>query len=135
MGKGQKQKTAGMAVLQGTAAALALYGAGAALLAWLLVGGRLPETAAFPALAVLCVLAALVDGSLCARRTPWGTLPSALLGAAAFAAVLAGVGAACWGALTLTGRGGILLLCALAGGCLAGLLGGRRRGKGKRKRK
>ena len=74
-------------------------------------------------------------GPLCARRPLWGMLPSAMLPAALFAVVLLGVGLLCWEGIAWTGRGGALLLCALAGGLRAALLSaaGKRRGKGRRR--
>lgn len=136
MGKGRKQQTAvWMVFLQGLLAALGVYLAGQLLLALLLVKGTLPEGMAFPAVAVLCAAAAVCGGLLTVRRSPWGTLPAGLLTAGLFAGVLLVVGLSCWESVTWTGHGGVLLLCALAGGLLAGLLGGRRKRGGKRKRK
>lgn len=135
MAKGQRQKPAApwMVFLRGGAAALGVYLAGLLLLALLLVRGTLPEKSAFPAVAVLCAAAVFCGGMTAARRSPWGTLPAGLACAALFAAVLAAVGTAFWQGITWTGRGGILLLCALAGGLLAGLLGGRKRKRRKQK--
>lgn len=134
MAKGKRQQAAPWAAFaQGGLLALGVYLLGLLLLALLLVKGTVPERSAFPAVAVLCVLAVLCGGLVAARRSPWGTLPAALLCAVLFAAVLAAVGTGFWQGITWTGRGGILLLCALGGGVLAGLLGGRRRGKRKRK--
>jgi len=136
MGKGRKQQTAvWMVFLQGLLAALGIYLAGQLLLALLLVKGTLPEGAAFPAVAALCAAAVACGGLLTVRRSPWGTLPAGLLTAGLFAGVLLVVGLSCWESVTWMGHGGILLLCALAGGLLAGLLGGRRKRGGKRKRK
>ena len=134
MAKGKKRRTAaGVVLLQGTAMSLGVYLAGLLLLALLVVKGAVPERAAFPAVAVLCLLGALGGGGVVARRTPWGPLPAALLNTALFAAVLLVVGLACW-ADGIGSKGIILLLCALAGGLAAGLLGGRRGGR-RRKRK
>lgn len=130
MGKGRKQQTAvWMVFLQGLLAALGIYLGGQLLLALLLVKGTLPEGGAFPAVAVLCGLSVACGGLLTVRRSPWGTLPAGLLTAGLFAGVLLVVGLSCWESITWLGRGGILLLCALAGGALAGLLGGRRKRK------
>lgn len=135
MGKGQKQRQAApwMAFLKGGALALGVYLAGLLFLALLLVRGTLPEGSAFPVVAALCVLAVFCGGLTAARQSPWGTLSAGLLCAALFAAVLAAVGTAFWQGITWTGHGGALLLCALAGGVLAGLLGGRRKKRRKRK--
>lgn len=134
MAKGKKKRTAaGIVLLQGMAVSVIVYLAGLLLLALLVVKGAVPERAAFPAVAVLCLLGALGGGGVVARRTPWGPLPAALLNTALFAAVLLVVGLACW-ADGIGSKGIILLLCALAGGLAAGLLGGRRGGR-RRKRK
>ena len=97
------------------------------LLTLLLTRGTVPEGSAFPVLAALALAAALGGGILTARRTRWGTLPSALSSAGLFAALTAAAGALCWREeIQWLGRGGILLLCVLAGGVLAGVLAGRR---------
>ena len=133
MGKGKRKRTAaGMVLLQGSAAALGIYLAGILPLALLVVKGAVPERAAFPAVAVLCLLGTLSGGVVTARRTPWGPLSAALLNTALFAAVLLVVGLACWPD-GIGSRGVILLLCALGGGLAAGLLGGRRGRRRKRK--
>lgn len=133
MAKGKKKRTAaGMVLLQGTIVSVGVYLAGVALLALLAVKGVVPERASFPAVAVLCLLGALCGGGVTARRTPWGPLPAALLNTVLFTAVLLVVGLACWS--DGIGSGGmILLLCALGGGLAAGLLGGRRGRRRKRK--
>lgn len=88
----------------------------------------------FPAVTALCLLSALAGGALCARRPVWGPLPSAMLCAALFAGLLAVVGILCWEeGIAWTGHGGILMLCSLTGGLLAGVLG--RGGRKKKKRK
>lgn len=135
MGKGQKRRQAApwTSFVKGGALALGVYLAGLLLLALLLIKGTLPEGSAFPAVAGLCVLAVFCGGVVSARQSPWGTLPAALACAALFAVALAGVGTAFWQGITWTGRGGVLLLCVLAGGVLAGLLGGRKKRKRKRK--
>ena len=133
MAKGKKRRTAaGVVLLQGAAVSVIVYLAGILLLALLVVKGMVPERAAFPAVAVLCLLGALSGGGVTARRTPWGPLPAALLNTALFAAVLLVVGLACWPD-GIGSRGVILLLCALGGGLAAGLLGGRRGRRRKRK--
>lgn len=133
MAKGKKKRTAtGVVLVQGTAVAAGVYLAGVLLLALLVVKGAVPERAAFPAVAALCLLGALSGGGMVARRTPWGPLPAALLNTVLFAAVLLVVGLACWPD-GIGGRGVILLLFALGGGLTAGLLGGRRGRRRKRK--
>ena len=133
MAKGKKRRTAaGVVLLQGAAVSVIVYLAGILLLALLVVKGAVPERAAFPAVAVLCLLGTLSGGVVTARRTPWGPLSAALLNTALFAAVLLVVGLACWPD-GIGSRGVILLLCAVGGGLAAGLLGGRRGGRRKRK--
>ena len=133
MAKGKKRRTAaGVVLLQGAAVSVIVYLAGILLLALLVVKGAVPERVAFPAVAVLCRLGALSGGVVTARRTPWGPLPAALLNTALFAAVLLVAGLACWPD-GIGSRGVILLLCALGGGLTAGLLGGRRGRRRKRK--
>ncbi len=133
MAKGKKQRSAPWVVfLEGGILALGVYLLGVLFLALLMVKGTVPEGGAFPMLAVLCVLAVFCGGMVTVRRSPLGTLPAALLEAAIFAAVLLAVGTAFWKGITWTGHGGILLLCALGGGILAGLLGSR---KGKRRKR
>lgn len=133
MAKGKKRRTAaGVVLLQGAAVSVIVYLAGILLLALLVVKGAVPERAAFPAVAVLCLLGTLSGGVVTARRTPWGPLSAALLNTALFAAVLLVVGLACWPD-GIGSSGVILLLCALGGGLAAGLLGGRRGRRRKRK--
>ena len=93
----------------------------------LLVKAVLPEAGAFPILAAGCCLSACLGGLTCTRRSPWGSLPSALVCAAGFLAVLIVVSLLCWKQISWLGRGGLLLLCGAGGGLLAGVLGGRRR--------
>lgn len=135
MGKKRKSTPVWAVFLQGTALALGVYLAGQLLLALLQVRGVLPEQGGYPATAVACGLSSLLGGAICVRRSPWGTLPSGLLAAALFASLLVMVGLLFWQGLTWTGRGGVLLLCALGGGALSGLLGDRRGRRGKRKRR
>jgi putative membrane protein (TIGR04086 family) len=134
MGKTRKQTAVWMVFLQGIALASVIY-LGAVLLAALLaVKGALPERNVFPVIAAACVLAAMAGGLRCVWSSPIGRLPSGLLCSAGFGVALLGVGLLCWeGGVTWTGRGGILLLCVLAGGVLAGLLGGKRGRRVKRK--
>ena len=130
MAKGGKARLpAWQGVLRGTAVALGLYLGGTALLALLTVKGAVPEGAGFPALAVLCVAASLCGGLLAGPALP--PLSGAMAVSVSFDVILLAVGAACWQGITWMGHGGILLLCALAGGLLAGKRKKRRR-KGKR---
>ena len=126
MGKGKKQAPSGLIFLKGLLLAFAVYLPGQLLITLLVVKGAVGEESLFPAVAAVCLVAALAGGFLCARRPVWGALPS----------VLTAIGILCWEeGITWTGRGGILLLCALAGGLLAGALGQGSRRKKKRKLK
>ena len=134
MGKGKKQTPNGLVFLEGLCLSFAFYLLGQLLVTLLAVKGALAEEGMFPAVAVLCLLAASAGGFLCARRPVWGPLPSAMMCAVLFAGILAAAGILCWEeGIAWTGHGGILVLCALAGGLLAGVLGGGRRKKKKRR--
>lgn len=75
--------------------------------------------------AVLCVLSALAGGVAAVRLTRWKM--GGLLTAAAFLSVLVLLGLGFWEEVAWLGHGGILLLCGLAGGLLAGAAGPRAR--------
>jgi len=134
MGKRQKSSSVWVTLLRALAAAVILYVGGTAALALFVVKGILPETAAVPALAILCAAAAMLGGGLCAGKLPWGTLPASLAAAALFAVLLLGVGAGFLPGVEWSGHGGVLLLCAVGGGLLSGVMGGGRV-KGKRRKK
>ncbi len=134
MGKGKKQSPNELIFLKGLLLSFGIYLLGQLLVTLLVVKGALAEEGMFPAVAALCLLSALAGGALCARRPVWGPLPSAMLCAALFASLLAVVGILCWEeGIAWTGHGGILMLCSLTGGLLAGVLG--RGGRKKKKRK
>lgn len=134
MGKGKKQSPNGMVFLEGLCLSFGIYLLGQLLVTLLVVKGALGEEAVFPAVAALCLLAALAGGALCARRPVWGPLPSAMMCAVLFSGILAAAGVLCWGeGIAWTGHGGILILCALAGGLLGGALGNGTRKKRRRK--
>jgi len=136
MGKSKKSsRPLWMVQMFGVAVALGIYLVGEMLLAMFVVKGTLSESVVFPITAALCFLSLLCGGLLTVRRTSWGPLPAGLLTAGWFSAILVLVGLSCWEEITWTGRGGILLLCAFAGGILSGILGSRRRGKSRHKRK
>lgn len=136
MENGRKQPAAWPVFGRGILLSLASYLVLLLLLTLLLVKGALGEEGAFPMIAAACVISAMAGGLLCARSGPWGTLPCAMVSVAGFAAVLAALGMLCWAeGVTWAGRGGVLLLCALGGGLLAGLLGGKRGRRVKRKGK
>ena len=127
MGNGRKKDTAlWMVFVQGVALSLGVYLLVTVLASLLLVKAVLPEAGAFPVLAAGCCLSACLGGLTCTRRSPWGSLPSALMCAAGFLAVLIVVSLLCWKQISWLGRGGLLLLCGAGGGLLAGVLGGRR---------
>lgn len=120
MAKGRKKLAAWQGYLAGELLSLGVYLAGLLLLALLLVKGTLPEGGRFPAVAVLCALAALSGGALTVRLTrqrAGGVLTAAVF---LFALLLAGLGF--WEEISWMGHGGILLLCGLAGGVLASAL-------------
>lgn len=119
MAKGKKQRPAWQGFLGGSLLALGTYLAGLLLLTLLLVRGVLPERGAFPAVAVLCGLSALAGGMLAVRLTGWRAGGGAA--AAVFLSVLALAGLGLWEEVAWLGHGGVLLLCGLAGGLLAGL--------------
>ena len=135
MGNRRKKETAlWLVFLQGVGLALGIYLLLMVLTSALLVGAVLPEAGAFPAAAVGCCLASWAGAMTCVRRSPWGSLPSAMTCAGGFLLVLITVALLCWQQITWLGQGGILLLCGAGGGLLAGLLGGRtRRRKGGRR--
>lgn len=120
MAKGRKKKMAAwQGFLAGGLLALGVYLLGLLLLTLLLVKGALSEGARFPVVAALCVLSALAGGALTVRLTrqrAGGVLTAAIF---LFALILAGLGL--WEEVTWLGHGGILLLCGLAGGALAGM--------------
>lgn len=118
MAKGRKKVAAWQGFLAGSLLSLGVYLLGLLLMTALLVRGALPEGGSFPAVAVLCALSALAGGVLTVRltrRRMSGVLTSAVF---LFALVLAGLGF--WEEIAWLGHGGVLLLCGLAGGLLAG---------------
>jgi len=102
------------------------------VLALLLVKGIVPENVIFPVVAVMCLVATLLGGLSVARKTPWGVMATAMFQAGGVAILMLAIGFGCWQQISWSGQGGCLLLCVLAGGVLAGILG---RQKGKRKRR
>ena len=128
MGNRRKKETAlWLVFLQGVGLALGIYLLLMVLASALLVGAVLPEAGAFPAAAVGCCLASWAGAMTCVRRSPWGSLPSAMTCAGGFLLVLITVALLCWQQITWLGQGGVLLLCGAGGGLLAGVLGSRRR--------
>lgn len=131
MAKGKR--AAWVPLAQGIGLALGINLLAQPLLALLAVKGVLGESQTFPAVAAACVLATLAGALYSAAKCPWGTLVSGLGCGAGVAAVLAALGVLCWQQVAWTGRGGVVLLCALGAGGLGGLLG-RKGGKRTRKR-
>ena len=129
-GNGRKQTAVWLVFVQGILAALGIYLLAAVLAALLAVRAVLPEAGVLPMLAAGSFLAVCAGGLLCARRSGWGSLPSALVCAGGFLAVLIAVALLCLAEAAWLGAGGLLLLCAAAGGIADGLLGGRRRRRG-----
>ncbi len=125
MAKGKKQRPIWQGFAAGGLASLGVYLLGLLLLTLLLVKGTLSESASFPAVAALCALASLAGGLLSVRLTGWRA--GGVLTAAAFLALLVLAGLGFWERITWLGHGGVLLLCGLAGGLLAGLAGPKRR--------
>ena len=121
MAKGKKPRPVWQSFVAGGLLSLGTYLLGLSLLALLLVKGALSESGSFPAVAVLCVLSALAGGLPAVRLTGlrWGGVPAAAL----FLSVLILAGLGFWENIAWLGHGGILLLCGLAGGLLAGLAG------------
>ena len=85
MGNRRKKETAlWLVFLQGVGLALGIYLLLMVLASALLVGAVLPEAGTFPAAAVGCCLASWAGAMTCVRRSPWGSLPSAMTCAGGF---------------------------------------------------
>ena len=120
-------------IVRGILLALGVYLVFQLLAALLLVKGVLPESRSFPVVAVCCVLSAFLGGLAGSRSGFPSRLAGGMLTAAGFAVVLTAIGLLCWDGILWAGHGGILLLCALAGGLIAGLCGGKQGRRVKRK--
>lgn len=125
MVKGRKKLMPWQGFLAGSLVSLGLYLLGLLFLTLLLVKGTVSEGGSFLVVAVLCALSALAGGMLTVRLT--GLRAGGALTAAIFLAVLALLGLGFWEQIAWLGHGGILLLCGLAGGLLAGAVGGKKR--------
>ncbi len=125
MAKGRKKLAVWQGFLAGGMLTLGVYLLGLLFLTLLLVKGALSEGGSFPMVAALCALASLAGGMLTVRLTLWRM--GGVLTAAAFLFVLLLAGLGFWGEITWMGRGGVLLLCGLAGGILAGAASSRKR--------
>lgn len=125
MAKGRKKLAVWQGFLVGWLLTLGVYLMGLLFLTLLLVKGALSEGGSFPMVAAPCVLATLAGGLLTVRLTLWragGVLTAVLF---LFVLLLAGLGF--WEEIAWLGRGGVLLLCGLAGGFLAGVAGPKKR--------
>lgn len=118
MAKGRKKLAVWQGLLAGMLLSLGTYLLGLLCETLLLVKGVLPEGGSFPMAAVLCALAALAGGALSVHLTRWRA--GGVLTAALFLSVLLLAGLGFWEEIAWLGQGGILLLCGLAGGLLAG---------------
>lgn len=127
MVKGRKKLAVWQGFLAGGLLSLGVYLLGLLFLTLLLVRGTLSEGGSFSMVAVLCVLSTLAGGLMTVRLTRWR--PGGVLTAAVFLSVLLLAGLGVWENISWLGQGGVLLLCGLAGGLLAGAVGpkGRRR--------
>lgn len=125
MAKGRKRLAVWQGFLAGGLLSLGVYLLGLMLLALLMVKGTLSEGGSFPMVAALCVLAALAGGLLTVRLTLWRA--GGVLTAAMFLCALLLAGLGFWEEISWLGRGGILLLCGLTGGVLAGIAGPKKR--------
>ena len=125
MAKGKEQQEVWKGFLAGGLLSLGIYLLGLLFLTLLLVKGALSEGGSFPAVAVLCALSALAGGLLTVRLT--SLRAGGVLTAAMFLSVLILAGLGFFEEIAWLGRGGMLLLCGLAGGVLAGLGGPRKR--------
>lgn len=125
MAKGRKKLAVWQGFLAGGLLTLGVYLLGLLFLTLLLVRGALSEGGSFPMVASLCALASLAGGLVTVRLTLWRA--GGVLTAAVFLFVLLLAGLGCWGEITWLGRGGVLLLCGLAGGLLAGAAGPKKR--------
>lgn len=133
MKKGTKQPNIGVVLLKSTGLSLGGYLLGILLMAFGAVRTNVRDTVLFSVMAGICILSSFLGGTLAARRLPWGTLPSALLGTGCYGMIMMLVGLCAWDQLSVSGRGGVLLLCVIAGGAIAGLAGSRKKVHRKRK--
>ena len=123
-------KTTGnvLPVLLGTGTGLVLLLLLTLLAAGLIWSGVLPVSIAGMSLTIAAGLCALVGGRVAVNRGSGGSLP---MGSAAGGLLCLILGLVCLGTTGTEGFVGILLMT-LAGGCLAGLMGKKKRKKKKR---
>lgn len=131
----KKERSAAVAFGGGMALSLGGYLTALLLAALLAVREALPESGLYVWTAAACLMSAAGGGWFCVRHSPLGTLPSGALCGVIFAGILVLTGLSCWGTVTWAGKGGGLLACALGGGVAAGLLGGKRGRRVKRRTK
>lgn len=131
-GKKRKRLAGPAAAALGTGTALAGYVVLLAGATALLLRGVLPEESLAVVTGVCCLAAVLVGGSVSAGRSTWRPMSAATSVGAVMAALLVVAGLAAPEPPDWTGQGGALVLCALGGGVLAGLLAARRAGKKRR---
>ena len=132
VGKEKKRSAAWVTFVQGSLVSLWVSLVGIFLSALLLVKGGLPENAMLPVVAALCAVASVCGGFVVGGNSPWGTLSASMLNAVIFSGILILVGTVCWHEVPWKGRGLVILLCALAGGVLAGVLA---RPKGRKRKR
>ena len=123
----KKQTATWIIFSQSVLIALSIYLFGLCLTALLLVKGLVSEDASFPVVLIFAVLSVLIGGFIAVRKSGWGTLPTGLAIAGLVASILMLVGLLCWGCLSLSGQGWILLLSIFLSGVITGLFGGRKK--------
>lgn len=131
-GKKRKRLAGPAAAALGTGAALAGYVILLAGVTAALVRGVMPEGSLAAVTGVCCLLAALMGGSVSAGRSTWRPMSAAVSVGAVMAALLVLGGLSAPEPPDWAGQGGALVLCALGGGLLAGLLASRRAKKKRR---
>ena len=121
MARGRKKWSMWQAFLAGELTSLGVYLIGLLFLTLFLVKGMLSEGGSFPVIAVLCMLSSLAGGLMTVHLARWRA--AGILTAAVFLSVLLWAGLGFWEEVSWLGHGGILLLCGLTGGLLAGIAG------------
>lgn len=129
-GTGKNRTPVWMIYMQGLGLSLGLYLLAIFFLAWLMTNGTLGERSAFPAIAISCMLSALIGSLRCAGRM--GKLPGGLLCGAGFALTIVIIGLFFWDGFAL--RGFLLPLLILVSSLISGMLSGTLRKKRKRRR-
>jgi len=131
MSKKKSSKAPWLSLLEAVGITLGVYVLLQLLLALLMVKGILPQEHTVVSLVAACGIASLLGGVFAVRKVMLSSaLTRGILNSACFCAVLALLGIGIYGRLMIQGSGGLLLVTALLGGLVAGLLGNR---KGKKK--